>query len=426
MTVKEELIQNYQNLRARSEELCAPLLIEDYVIQSIPDVSPPKWHLAHTSWFFENFILKDVLPHYQFFNSTFHYLFNSYYYGMGKFYPRHKRGLLARPSTELIYSYRHYIDEQMLDLMINTAEINVEKITNLIILGLEHEQQHQELLLMDIKYNFYIDPSFPSYQSNLSAPKVESFARSASIPLIEVTGGTVDIGYSEQGFCFDNELPCHKKIIKPYLIAPHLVTNQDYLEFINDGGYREPRWWLSDGWDYCHQAGWQSPLYWIKGLHSWEQFTLNGLSPLVLSEPVCHLSYYEAQAYANWRGHRLPLEEEWEHFVRLSAFSPSHGNFMENRFFHPQSPITSKRSHPIQFFGDLWEWTSSAYLPYPGYQPFEGKLGEYNGKFMNNQIILKGGSCTTPRAHIRASYRNFFQPEKRWQFSGLRLAANLE
>ncbi len=420
---KEELIYIYRNLRQQTETLCRPLAIEDYVIQSIEDVSPPKWHLAHSNWFFETFVLEKFLSDYKIFHPSFRYLFNSYYQGIGYPYPRAKRGLLSRPRVETIYEYRHYVDDHILALLQQASISQFANLSSLIRLGLEHEQQHQELLLMDIKHNFSIDPNLPSYRND-RPQKNASFHHKAGF--IESEGGLVDIGYSNKDFCFDNELPVHKKFLNAYSLATQLVTNGEYLEFIEDKGYQEPGPWLSDGWDCVLKNNWQAPLYWYRRENKWSIFTLNGLMPLDLAEPVSHISYYEAEAYARWRGFRLPTEEEWEHFVVTNSITPDKANLLEKGNLHPQPAPEPEKLEPQQFFGDLWEWTSSAYSAYPGYEAFGGELNEYNGKFMTNQMVLRGGSCVTPGSHIRASYRNFYQPEKRWQFSGIRLANNVK
>lgn len=415
---RDELISLFLHTRAQTESLCENLAIEDYVIQSIEDVSPPKWHLAHVSWFFETFILSPFLPNYKIFDSYFSYLFNSYYQAVSKPFPRPKRGLLSRPTVAEIYNYRKHVDEHMIALFnLNQQEID-KKIFPLTILGIHHEQQHQELLLMDIKYNFFINPLLPSYSPN----KIKQNNSTIPLEFIEVESGLVDIGFAEQQFCFDNERPKHQTFLNPYRIANRLITNKEYLEFIGDKGYQNPQWWLSDGWDKLQNEHWTSPLYWLNQDDEWYQFTLSGLQKLNLNEPVCHLNFYEANAYASWANKRLPLEEEWEHFVKTKKLKVSDkNNFLETKQFHPKAAQSNLSQ---QFFGNLWEWTASPYQPYPGFKPVKGALGEYNGKFMVNQMVLRGGSCLTPKRHIRATYRNFFQPEKRWQCSGLRLADN--
>ncbi|CEK10798.1 ergothioneine biosynthesis protein EgtB [Legionella hackeliae] len=419
---REELARHFLNVRQQIVQSCQPLFVEDYVIQSMADVSPPKWHLAHTTWFFETFILLRLMKSYKLFDSSYNYRFNSYYQTISQPYPRAERGLLSRPTTEVIYAYREYVNNHILLLIEQIPDNQLPTLKHLLNWGFQHEQQHQELLLMDIKYNFSRDPDFPCYRASSITEKATML--NTNRQMIEVAGGIVEIGYQGTDFCFDNELPRHKKFLSPYLIAPQLVTIGEYLEFIDDRGYENPQWWLSDGWDWINQQSIQAPLYWQKIDNDWHIFTLNGLKPLNLAEPVSHVSYYEADAYAKWHGCRLPTEEEWEHLVVSTDLDPQQGNFLDNAMFHPQPAIDGNA--PIQFFGDLWEWTASPYVPYPGYQSVTGALGEYNGKFMNNQFILRGGCCVTPRSHIRASYRNFFQPEKRWQFSGIRLAANFD
>jgi ergothioneine biosynthesis protein EgtB len=424
LIAKQQLLKTYQNVRDKTAQLCQPLAIEDYVIQSAADVSPPKWHLAHTTWFFETFILAKYLSDYQYYQPLFNYLFNSYYQSLGKTYPREQRGLLSRPTVATIYAYRDYVDNQLSDFIDQSSEQQFAMLQPLIVLGINHEQQHQELLLMDIKHNFSQDPDFPIYQSNhiLSAtPHHKPLTK--SLEFVIVTGGIIEIGHRGSRFCFDNELPYHQKIVKPYLIATRLVTNNEYLEFIDAGCYRQPQWWLSDGWDFVQKNHWHAPLYWQKIVNKWHVYTLSGLKTLNPAEPVSHISYYEADAYARWRGQRLPLEEEWEYFVTSNNLNPA-GHFMESGIYHPQVITNHDEEIPQQVFGDLWEWTASAYCPYPGFKPLQGPLGEYNGKFMNNQMVMRGGCCVTPQSHIRASYRNFFQPDKRWQFSSIRLASD--
>lgn len=423
-SLKKYLIENYQKVRRQTEAICGRLSIEDHIIQSVIDVSPPKWHLAHTTWFFETFILKLHAKEYHSFHPLFHYIFNSYYHGIGDPYPRERRGLLARPTVKTVSSYRASVDKQIPDLINQATEKQVLLLQPLIILGLHHEQQHQELLLMDIKHNFSIDPHFPAYFTGQSETySVQSSSNIKETEFSNVEGGIVSLGHSNADFCFDNELPRHQTFLKPYRIANRLVTNEEYCEFVDDGAYRQPQWWLSDGWDCLRNNHWTAPLYWHKVDDKWHVFTLSGMKPLNLSEPVAHISFFEADAYARWRGKRLPLETEWEHFVTHRGIMPTGGNFIENEIYHPLA--TTQEMSPQQFFGDLWEWTASPYGPYPGFKPLSGALGEYNGKFMNNQMVLRGGCCATPISHIRASYRNFFQPDKRWQFSGIRLAADL-
>lgn len=416
---KQELLSKYAIIREKTEQICQPLLTEDYVIQSMTDVSPPKWHLAHTTWFFETFLLVPYLKGYRPFHPQFRMLFNSYYNDVGKQHPREQRGLLSRPSVKTIYDYRLRVNEMLSDFIMNCGSTELATLSPIVFLGLQHEQQHQELLLMDIKHNFYIDPSFPAYQSTKS--KVTS-NNCRGLSFSDVEAGTIEIGYAGAAFCFDNELPCHKYYLKSYAIANRLITNGEYLEFILCGGYQNPSYWLADGWDIVTKNKWNHPLYWQYIDGHWYIFTLSGLQTLEPDEPVSHVSYYEADAFARWSGKRLPSEPEWEHFVMSQDLKITPGNFLDQLFMHPRP---SSQEAENQFFGDLWEWTATPYGPYPGFKPFE-VFGEYNGKFMNNQMVLRGGSCITPKDHIRATYRNFFQPEKRWQFSGIRLAYDLE
>lgn len=406
------LSQRFQHVRQWTETLCRPLTNEDYVPQSMPDCSPIKWHLAHTSWFFDCFVLrhqkKDKLFHPQ-----FDYLFNSYYGTIGACQPRFQRGLLTRPLVEEVFAYRRYVDEQIQNLLAAGAD---EKICALIELGVNHEQQHQELILTDVKHLFFCNPLRPIY-----APKKETHDPTAECEDKQwqhFDEGLRNIGANSSGFAFDNERPQHRFFVPEFSLQTTLVTNQEYLEFINDGGYRRSELWLSDG-DICRQQDhWEAPLYWEQRDQEWWQFTLHGMQKIKADEPVCHLSYYEADAFSRWKNARLPSEEEWETAANLSALE---GNFVESQHYHPRPPSDTYRSMQ-QLFGDVWEWTASSYTAYPGFQPLSGSLGEYNGKFMCNQIVLRGGSCVSPQSHLRASYRNFFPPHTRWQFSGLRLA----
>ena len=405
------LVHRLSAVRARTESLCAPLEIEDYVIQASDSVSPPKWHLAHTSWFFETFILLPFVPGYRVFDEAYAHLFNSYYETAGTFFPRTQRGLLSRPTVAQIYRYRSHVDEA-LQVLLNILPQRSDILAR-VELGIEHETQHQELLLMDVKYNFFINPLKPAYRevANLPSP--------ASLPAMgwqAFDGGIVEIGHDGVGFSFDNERPKHQTLLQDFQLGSRLVSNEEYLAFIADGGYQRPDLWLSDGWHTINTQHWQAPLYWLREDSDWQQFTLSGMQPLNLHEPVAHLSYYEADAYARWAGKRLPTEAEWEH---ATASMPIAGNFLESGSLHPQA---ARQSGLTQLYGDLWEWTQSAYSSYPGFRPLPGTLGEYNGKFMSGQMVLRGGCCVTAQDHIRASYRNFFRPADRWMFSGLRLA----
>jgi ergothioneine biosynthesis protein EgtB len=398
-------------VRARTESLCAPLEIEDYVIQASDSVSPPKWHLAHTTWFFETFILLPFAPGYRVFSDAYAHLFNSYYETAGTFFPRAQRGLLSRPTVTDIYRYRVHVDDALQALLNNLPQRYAHDILARVELGIEHETQHQELLLMDVKYNFFINPLKPSYRNIQAAPSPitgmgwQAFA-----------GGIVETGHGGAGFSFDNERPRHQTLLQDFRLASRLVSNQEYLDFISDSGYQRPELWLSDGWHTINTQHWQAPLYWHREGSDWQQFSLSGMQSLNLQEPVAHLSYFEADAYARWTGKRLPTEAEWEH---AAANLPIEGNFLESGALHPRA---ARRSGLTQLYGDLWEWTQSAYSSYPGFRPLSGTLGEYNGKFMSGQMVLRGGCCVTAQDHIRASYRNFFRPADRWMFSGLRLA----
>ncbi len=414
LTKSDTSIERFLGIRKFSEELCETLEPEDCVIQSMPDVSPTRWHLAHTTWFFETFILSKSAE-YQPYDSKFTYLFNSYYNAIGDQFPRPQRGLLSRPTVSDIFKYRGFVDEQMERLIADTGADELAPLLPIMEVGLHHEQQHQELMLTDIKHVLSCNPLYPAYRET-------ALGESADIPdldWIDFEEGLQQIGYDGEGFCFDNESPRHRTYVEPYSLATRPVTNGEYLDFVSDGGYERPELWLSEGWNTVREGGWKSPLYWIAQNGKWWQFTLTGLVPLQLAEPVCHVSYYEADAFARWAGARLPTEAEWE----IAAVEmPMEGNFVERRAFHPQPVADPQATDLIQLYGDVWEWTSSQYSPYPGYAPASGALGEYNGKFMCNQFVLRGGSCATSQSHIRPTYRNFFPPSARWQFTGIRLA----
>lgn len=406
----------YAAVRQLSETLCQPLVIEDYGVQSMADVSPPKWHLAHTTWFFETFLLRPYLTDYEVFHPGYGYLFNSYYEAIGSRHPRPQRGLISRPTVAEVYQYRAYVNEVMGRLIQQRGD--EPEIAALMTLGLHHEQQHQELLLTDLKYNLAINPLYPAYREDLA----QSDQTAPALAFVEFAGGLHDIGYQASGtafdqFAFDNEGPRHRVYINDFALANRPVTNGEYLEFVADGGYQTAQHWLSEGWATVQREGWQAPLYWQKQASDWWVMTLGGLRPLKVNEPVTHLSYFEAEAYAQWRGCRLPTEAEWE---IAAAHVPLQGNLLSSDALHPQPAQGDGPLH--QLYGDTWEWTQSAYLPYPGFRTAPGAVGEYNGKFMCNQMVLRGGSCVTPPGHIRPSYRNFFPPNARWQFSGLRLA----
>ena len=410
----------FRLVRAATLALSEPLSAEDYVVQSMPDASPAKWHLAHTTWFFEEFVLQHAVPGYKFYDEQFRYLFNSYYNTVGPMHSRPHRGLLSRPTVGQVLAYRACIDERM-NAVLQRGELS-PALQDIITLGLNHEQQHQELLLTDLKHLFSCNPLLPAYVREMAQP-----ARSPpALSFKAFDAGLIEIGHAGGGFCFDNELPRHRTYTQPFRLANRAVTNGEYLEFIRAGGYENAAHWLSDGWVTVQSEGWTRPIYWSRSLDA--QFTLTGLRDLDPGSPVCHLSYYEADAFARWAGARLPSETEWE----LAANdAPLGGNFVENRRWQPETPAsagpagTAAAGALLQMFGDVWEWTQSAYAPYPGFKAATGALGEYNGKFMVNQLVLRGGSCATPASHIRATYRNFFNPAARWQFTGLRLAKNV-
>ncbi len=404
---KNTFLERFLRVREQSNRLCEPLETEDYVAQPITDVSPPKWHLAHTTWFFENFILVPYARNYKVFHSEYCFLFNSYYVSVGARWMRAERGYLTRPTVKDIYAYRAHVDEAMVRFFEQEVSNEVLEVFEL---GLQHEQQHQELLLYDIKYILGQNPLFPQYDSN-NRFVAEQTPKPRWLPMNE---GIYEIGYQGEGFHFDNEKGIHKVFLEAFEVASHTVTIGDYLEFVKSGGYEETTLWLSEGWDWLKTNDVQSPLYWLKQDGGWFYYTLHGLHPLDLNEPVSHVSFYEADAYARWRGLRLPTEFEWE--VTSERYGNDSGNFVENGDYRPIATAAS------DFFGNLWEWTSSAYRPYPRYAPPAGAIGEYNGKFMINQMVLKGGSYATPANHIRKTYRNFFHPHLQWLFSGIRLA----
>jgi ergothioneine biosynthesis protein EgtB len=412
LTDREAQLARYREVRRTTEWLCRPLAIEDQVLQAMPDVSPTKWHLAHVSWFFETFLLTPHLPGYEPIDRAYAFLFNSYYNGVGPQFSRPARGHLSRPTVADVLAYRAWVDRGMERLLARMDSEPASALASLVELGLNHEQQHQELILTDIKYNLAVNPLHPAYHA------VDLPRGAATMPLEwrELRGGLVPIGYDGAGFAFDNEGPRHTVYLRPFRLAGRLTTNGEYLEFIDAGGYRTPEPWLSEGWRVVQERGWQAPLYWERHGEWWTQ-TLSGFVPVDLHAPVTHVSYYEADAYARWRGRRLPTEPEWEH---AATGAPVRGHLQERGIFHPL-PVAA--DEPLaQLFGDVWEWTQSAYAPYPGYRAVPGAIGEYNGKFMVSQLVLRGGSCVTPASHIRASYRNFFPPDARWQFSGIRLA----
>jgi ergothioneine biosynthesis protein EgtB len=408
--MNDTLAARYAAVRHATEALTEGLTAEDCQLQSMDDASPVKWHLAHTAWFFETFVLERFCTAHKPFDPAYRVLFNSYYVGVGARHPRPQRGLLSRPSLQQVFAYRHAVDDRVRALLERGAP---ERAKAFVELGLHHEQQHQELIITDLKHHFGCSPLAPAYRSAPAAPP----ARAPAPGFVAFEGGSVEIGHAGDGFAFDNELPRHAVLLKPFELSSRLVTCGEYLAFIDDGGYERPELWLSDGWDLRERAAWRAPLYWRRDDGRWRQFTLHGLVEVQPDTPVCHVSYYEADAYARWAGARLPVEAEWEHAAQQHPHA--FGSLLEEQRFHP---APAGPWAPAQLFGDCWEWTASAYLPYPGFAPAPGAVGEYNGKFMINQMVLRGGSCATPRTHLRASYRNFFPPAARWQFSGIRLA----
>ncbi|MCA9705811.1 MAG: ergothioneine biosynthesis protein EgtB [Myxococcales bacterium] len=409
-----DLAARYPSVRAATRALTEPLELEDYGLQSMTEASPAKWHLAHTTWFFEAFVLARQVPGYEPFHPRFGYLFNSYYETVGRMHPRPARGLLSRPTVAQVQRYRDHVDEAMARLLADPLPPAAAAVVEV---GLHHEQQHQELILTDLKHGLGCNPLRPAYRE----PRARAQGEPGGLQWLEHPGGLVELGHRGDGFGFDNEFPRHRAYLAPFALASRPVTCGEYLEFMADGGYARSELWLSAGWDVVRARGWQAPLYWERPAPDagWELFTLEGLRPVDPSEPVCHLSLYEADAFARWHDSRLPTEAEWE---TACASRPVAGNFAERGAFHPAPLAAAVGLGPHQAFGDVWEWTASAYAPYPGFRPLDGSLAEYNGKFMCNQLVLRGGSCATPASHARATYRNFFPPEARWQFSGLRLA----
>lgn len=421
-SAKSELAERFRRVRQFSAKLCETMEPEDYVIQTMPEASPTKWHLAHTSWFFETFILKKFYPDYDSPHPQYAFLFNSYYNAVGPFFSRPHRGLLSRPTVKEVFHYRSDINLFVSDLIESADEELLAKLKPVLILGLHHEQQHQELILTDIKSVFWQNPLRPALRK-LEAGKA---SRVPAMEWLQFEEGVKWVGYeASEGtdFSFDNEGPRHRVFVASFGLGSRLVTNAEFLAFIEDGGYRRSELWLSMGWNTVNERGWSSPLYWEKRDGKWFNMTLAGMKEVVLDEPVCHVSMFEADAYARWSGARLPTEEEWE---TASTGLPLQGNFADNELFHV-APLDSAApaDKPAQMFGDVWEWTRSSYSPYPGYSAVPGALGEYNGKFMCNQYVLRGGSCATSQSHIRRTYRNFFPPDARWQFTGIRLAKDL-
>ncbi len=413
-----ELGAHYAAIRRATTALAAPLSAEDCQIQSMADASPTKWHLAHLTWFFETFVLERFEPAFEPFDPGFRVLFNSYYQGIGEMHPRAQRGLVTRPALAEVLRYRAQVDDRMQTLIARRGE--EPALAELITLGLHHEQQHQELLLTDIKHALSLNPAQPAYAKRWPMTSVQA----QPLGWFGFDAGLIEHGHDtalDGVFCFDNETPRHRAYTAPFELASRPVSYDDYLAFIEDGGYRRPELWLSMGWDWVRSGQRAAPLYWRRLDGRWAHYTLQGLVDIDPRTPVCHLSFFEADAYARWAGARLPTEVEWEHAAR--RLTPGlRANFADRGAFHPLPAEDAARNEPVQMFGDVWEWTQSSYHPYPGYRPLPGAVGEYNGKFMCNQYVLRGGSCATPPGHVRASYRNFFPVDAQWQFSGVRLA----
>ena len=420
-SLQNALAFHFKRTRTQTEILVKPLSAEDCQLQSMPDASPAKWHLAHLTWFFETFILEKYEANFKPFDASFRVLFNSYYNGIGDKHPRAQRGLISRPTLADVMAYRQAVDERVLTIL--NENLNDPELTQLITLGLHHEQQHQELLLTDIKHALSMNPTQPPYAKRWPLSSI------APQPMVwhRYAGGLVEHGFdiAKGGFAFDNETPRHRVYVAPFAVSSRLVTNGDFLAFMADGGYRRPELWLSLGWDWVQAGQHALPLYWQAQQSGYVNFTLQGLVDVDPNTPACHLNYFEADAFARWSGARLPTEFEWE-LAASQIKTPCSSNFVESTAYHPMPLQHANNEQPSQLFGDVWEWTQSNYNPYPGYRPWEGLVGEYNGKFMCNQFVLRGGSCATPQSHIRASYRNFFPPDARWQFSGLRLARNVD
>ncbi len=419
------LAAQFRAVREMTESLAVGLSAEDCMVQSMPDASPTKWHLAHTTWFWETFVLTPHLQGYKLLDPEYRNFFNSYYNAVGDRPQRDMRGVFSRPSMDDVYAYREHVDQYVQELLRNDLP---NGLADVITLGLNHEQQHQELIVTDIKHGLWSNPLRPAYDESAVSENGQPPSRPQ---WLEYGEGVFLIGHEGDGFAFDNETPRHKVYVDDFKLASRLITNAEYMQFILDGGYRRPELWLSEGWDTVRTNNWRAPLYWERNDKDdvWMNYTAQGMRPVGLDEPVCHVSYFEADAFARWAGDRLPSEAEWE-VAAAKPFQrqPLEGNFLESGNYHPQSASHEGRDADTvlqQMFGDCWEWTRSSYEPYPGYKPAGGALGEYNGKFMCNQYVLRGGSCATPQSHIRPTYRNFFPAGARWQFSGIRLAKDV-
>ena len=426
------LPERFRRVRSFTEKLAEPLEVEDYVVQTVENVSPTKWHLAHTTWFFEVFVLQQFKKDYRLYHPEFPYLFNSYYVQAGERHCRDRRGYISRPTVREVYDYRAYVDAEMQAFLEGSDTEAVGAAAEVVEIGIHHEQQHQELILTDIKHVLSVNPLRPVYRVQ-AARGSNGHAHAMPLPLAwrHFSEGIYEIGHAGPTFCYDNELPRHRHFAEEFLLANRLVTNGEYLAFMKDGGYERPELWLSEGWATVEENEWTEPFYWEERDGRWWMFTLAGMREVDEHEPVCHLSYFEADAYARWADARLPTEQEWE--IAARSVGELRGNFVEEERFHPaparavnDGADASHDNVPLQqMYGDVWEWTRSQYSPYPGYKPLPGALGEYNGKFMCNQFVLRGGSCATSETHIRPTYRNFFSPESTWQFTGLRLARDV-
>ena len=412
--------ERFRAVRAFTEAFTAPLATEDYVVQTVENVSPTKWHLAHTTWFFETFILKPHDPSYEPLDEQYAYLFNSYYVQAGERHCRDRRGYITRPTVAAVKDFRRYVDEHVLDLWERADADKRAALRPLLEIGLHHEQQHQELMVTDLKHVFSVNPLRPAYREDLEIPVATGVA--PALEWVRFDEGLYEIGHAGDGFCYDNETPRHREYLRGFALGSRLVTNGEFIDFMEDGGYERPRLWLSEGWATAQEKKWTEPFYWEKKEGQWHTYTLGGMKPVDLHAPLCHVSYFEADAFARWAGARLPTEAEWEIAARELSVE---GNFVDDGLFHPAPLAEDAGAGLHQMYGDVWEWTRSQYSPYPGYEPVPGALGEYNGKFMSNQFVLRGGSCATSQSHIRPTYRNFFHADTCWQFVGLRLARDV-
>ncbi|MCW9708716.1 ergothioneine biosynthesis protein EgtB [Fodinibius salsisoli] len=413
----EHLKERYTAIRSFSEALVEPLETEDFVIQAVEHTSPTKWHLAHVSWFYETFVLEKAFSNYESMHPQYAYIFNSYYLQTGEPHQRSKRGLLSRPTVSEVFEYRKYVNNKILQFLDTASEQQLQEFGPVIEIGNHHEQQHQELMLTDLKFLFAQNPLKPPYRELETSPQKEA----DDLNWISFEEGVYHIGNEGKEYTYDNEQPRHRKFLEPFELSDRLITNAEFIDFIEADGYRRSELWLDEGWATVNEEEWRAPLYWFKKEGAWHYYTLGGVKKVNPGEPVTHLSYYEADAYARWADARLPTEAEWE--VAAEGL-PYEGNFVEQGLYHPR-PARSNDTTLKQMFGDVWEWTMSSYEPYPGYEPLPGALGEYNGKFMCSQYVLRGGSCATSQTHIRKTYRNFFYPDARWQFNGFRLARNV-